>query len=62
MFFAGVLLAVISLHLVYLVDIEGAQGNGEDEAQPAVMEEVVACHAGYQAEEYDDDHVDFDFH
>lgn len=45
MFLFGVLLAVISLHLVYLVDVEGAQGNSDDEAQPAVVEEVVTCHA-----------------
>lgn len=44
-FFLRMLLAVVGLHLVYLVDVEGAEGDGDDEAQPAVVEEVVACHA-----------------
>lgn len=61
-FFAGVLLAVVGLDLVDLVDVEGAQGEGDDEAEPAVVEEVVAGHACDEAEEHDDDHVDFDFH
>ena len=61
-FFTGVLLAVVGLDLINLVDVEGAQGEGDDEAEPAVVEEVVAGHACDEAEEHDDDHVDFDFH
>ena len=61
-FFACVLFAVVGLDLIDLIDVEGAQGDGDDEAEPAVVEEVVAGHACDEAEEHDDDHVDFDFH
>ena len=45
MFFSGVLLTIVCLHLIYLIDVQGAQRQSENQAEPAVVEEIIAGHA-----------------
>ena len=56
------LYAVVGLHLVYLVDGEGAHGDDDEHAEPAVVEEVGASHAGEDADDDDEQHVYLVFH
>ena len=61
-FFAFVFNAVVGLYLVYLVDVEGAHGDDDEHAEPAVVEEVGASHAGEDADDDDEQHVYLVFH
>ena len=59
---AFVFTAVVGLYLVYLVDVEGAHGDDDEHAEPAVVEEVGASHAGEDADDDDEQHVYLVFH
>ena len=61
-FFALVLCAVVGLYLVYLVDVQGAHGHYDEHAQPAIVKEVGASHAGQQADDNHQQHIHLVFH
>ena len=63
MLFLFVTSAVISLYLVHLINVQCAHGQRyKEKAQPFVIEEVAACHAGNQADDNYDKHINLVSH
>ena len=56
------LVVIVSLYLVYLVNVQGAHGDNDEHAQPTIIKVVGASHTGQQADDNHQQHIHLVFH